>query len=280
MKIKYILVLVILVLFVSFLGAQNAEESYNVIQINGNIFNITQSADLLQGKSFESQDELNFKQKAYAYVISDMRQKYMLRTPNIESSDADIFSNAALSLTPIRSRGQLSTRGAISETGVKDFKTYLGPDNFNVIGDELHIPMDSNVYPLSEHDFIVFYYNINGQKVSKKVAFDNQVLKIEKEKLKHSKGEVLNSDTIQSVSVYSYIPLTQESKLITEINLSFINPEELKSELYAIVPILKKQAVSDEEIKEYLLQYVIDIYGNMDDQQLKEFISSIAITAN
>lgn len=259
------------------LSAQTSESTYSVIQLNGQIFNVTQSADLMQGNSFEGQDKLNFKQKSYAYVISDERKKYMLRTVSIESDDADIFSNAELALSPIRSRGQLSTRGAVSESGVKDLKSYFGIENFNVLGDQLQIPMDGNVYPLNDKEFIVFYYTINGKKVSKKVGFNAQVLNIEKEKLKESKAEILAADTIQELSVYKYEPSTGNSELITEINLCFIAPDRLKKELLTIVPILKKQAMSTKEIKDYLKQYVVDIYGNMDDTQLNTLISSIAI---
>lgn len=267
-------IIIIIILGLSIcLNAQT--NKYNVIQINGDIFNVTQSSELSQGNSFEEEDNLNFKENSFAYVISNMRKKYMLRTPNIESSNADIFSSANLALTPIRSRGQLSTRGAVSETGVKDFKTYLGIENFNVIGDLLEIPLDKSRYPLNNDEFIVFHYNINDNKVSKKVGFNNQVLKIEKEKLKNSKGNLLNTDTIQSIGVYKYQPLTGESELLTEINLCFINPNKLKAELETILPILSGQNMTPKEIDDYLKQYVIDIYGNMDDNQLDSFIGSI-----
>ncbi len=270
-------VLLALVLTGLQLSAQIDDNIYNVIQINGNIFNVTQSAQLLQGNSFEAGDRLNFNQNSFAYVISNYRKKYMLRTPNIESGDADIFSNAKLALSPIRSRGQLSTRGAVSETGVKDFKTYLGVENFNIIGDRLEILLDKNRYPLNGEEFIVFYYTINGKKISKKVGFQNQVLKIEKEKLQISKVDTLHADTIPSLSVYKYMQSTGNSELITEINLSFLNPIKLKKELEIINPILKNQNMTSKEIKEYFEQYIIDIYGNIDDNQLSAFIETIEV---
>lgn len=273
---KYVFFIFSLLVSVVLVG-QNSNESFNVIRVNGNIFNVTESADLQQGNSFRGEDEMKFMQKSYAYVISDLSQKFMLRTPSIESADADIFSNADMALTPIRSRGQLSTRGAVSETGVKDFKTYLGNDNFSVIGSNLEIAMDSNRYPLNNEEFIVFYYKIAGEEVSKKVAFDQQVLRFEKDKLKESKGIVLASDTLSSLSVYSYNTLTKESSLITEINLCFLSSDELKSELDVIVPILKKQMMPVNEMKSYLKEYIIDIYGNMDETQLESFIANIKL---
>ncbi len=201
----------------------------------------------------------------------------MLRTPNIESADGDIFANAELALNPIRSRGQLSTRAAVSETGVKDLKTYLGIDNFNVIGAELEIKMDPDIYPMNNNDFFVFHYTVNGRKVSKKVGFDNQVLKIEREKLLISQGDTLKSDSILNMGIYKYQPTTGNSNLITEINLCFINHDVLKKELETIVPIIQNQGMEVKEIKDYLLQYVYDIYGNVDESQVNAIISQLGL---
>ncbi len=270
---KYLLIIVFFIAF----GAIHAQETniYNVIRVNGEIFNITQSLQLTQGKSLVPQDELNFKQNSFAYVISNSQKKFMLRTPNIETDDGDIFANAELALSPIRSRGQLSTRGAMSETGVKDLKTYLGIENFNVIGKEIQIPMDSSRYPLNSDEYIVFYYKINGKQVSKKIGFNTQILKIEKEKLFISKGDTLFADTISDLSVYRYKQSTGDSELITEINLSFINPTQLKNEFDAIKPVITTQDMTPEAIKEYLIQYVFDIYGNVDEGQLNAFITQL-----
>lgn len=266
-------ILLIILATAFFTNAQT--NKYNVIKVNGGIFNVTQSSELSQGNSFVDEDNMNFKQNSFAYVISNMRKKYMLRTPNIESDDADIFSSANLALSPIRSRGQLSTRGAVSETGVKDFKTYLGIENFSIIGNQLEIPMDESRYPLNNEEFIVFHYDIKDAKISKKVGFNNQVLKIEKEKLKISNNNTLHSDTIQSVSVYKYKPLTDDYELITEINLCFLDSNTLKQELETILSIIKGDSMTPDDVEEYLKQYVIDIYGNMDDNQLDAFIGTV-----
>jgi len=270
----------ILILFIAFcetLFSQENKNSYNVIQVNGDIFNVTNSEKLSQGNTLKPKDKLNFKTDAFAYVISEARQKFLLRNPSTESADQDIFAYAELALSPIRSRGQLSTRGVISETGIKDFKTYLGNENFIIIGNQLDMLMDKNRYPLNNDKFIVFYYKLNNTEVSKKVGFTNQVLRIEKQKLQTSKGITTTSDTIPSVSVYAYSPSTKESELISKVNLRFINPEKLRNELLTVTEVLKKQQATTEEIKNYLSQYVFDIYGNIDEEQLKAFIDGLGL---
>ena len=187
----------------------------------------------------------------------------------------EIFAVAEMSLNPILSRGQLSTRGLMGPNGVKDLKTYLSEDNFNIIGDEIEIHLDKNLYPLNDDKFIVFYYNINDKQVSKKVGFDKQHLNINKEKLSVSDGEIINSDTLQSVSIYQYEKSTKETNLITTTNISFINTDNLRKEFLAIIPILKKQNYENEEIRQYLFEYFFDVYGNVDETQLNNFLLQI-----
>lgn len=271
---KYLLAVSV---FLSLSTFAQTDDIYNVIKVNGNIFNVTQSQELLQGNSVLPKDQLNFRTNSFAFVISNTQKKYMLKTPNIESADKDIFSNAELALSPIRSRGQLSTRGAMGESGVKDFKTYLGIENFNIVGNIIDIKMDTSRYKLSADEYIVFYYTINGNKVSKKIGYDGQVLNIDKEKLIVSKSDTLFSDTIPELSVYTVKQSTGASELVTKIDLCFLNEDVLKQELLAIVPVLKKQNMDQEAIKKYLVQYVFDIYGNVDEDQIGDFVQA-AIT--
>lgn len=271
------LVLILIIAYSGTVFAQGTVSNYNVIQVNGDIFNVTNSQKVSQGNVLKPKDQLNFKTNSFAYVISSARQKFLLRNPSNQTTDQDILAYAELALSPIRSRGQLSTRGVVGESGVKDFKTYLGNENFNVIGDQLDILMDKNRYPLNNDKFIVFHYKINGKDVSKKVGFNDQVLRIEKLKLQSSQNNTTHSDTLQAVSVYTYSPSTKESELVSKVNLQFIDPAKLRNELLTAAQVLKQQNASPDEIKNYLFQYVFDIYGNIDEGQLKAFIDGLGL---
>ena len=255
------------------LYTQDAGEIYNIIQIRGGIFNISAGSNLEQGNILKPKDKLEFENNAFATVISNAKRKYSLKMPYFTGSE-DVFAYAELSLSPVHSRGQLSTRGAIGESGVKDLKNYLGNETFNIIGDKHEILLDKDLYKLNNDEFIVFYYTINENQVSKKVGFNKQVLNIEKEKLIASKGDTLYSDTIKLVSVYKYQQSTGNNELITKINLSFVNELELKKEFFTIILILRKQNMTDDEISDYLKEYFYDIYGQVDDDQLNKLIET------
>jgi len=271
---KNIIILALLLLSIN--AFSQTDELFNIIRINGKIYNISTGEDLNQGNTLKPQDKLNFESdQSSGIVISNLRKKYTLRMPYDLGVGDDVFAIAELSLNPILSRGQLSTRGLMGPNGVKDLKTYLSEENFNIIGDEIDIHLDKNLYPLNDDKFIVFYYKINDMQVSKKVGFDKQYLNINKEKLLESNGEILNSDTLSYVSIYQYEKSTEETNLITQVNISFINKDNLRKEFLAIVPILKKQNYENEEIRQYLFEYFFDVYGNVDETQLNNFILEI-----
>lgn len=264
-----------LLLFTITAFTQN-DELYNIIRINGKIYNISTGEDLSQGNVLKPKDKLNFENdNSSGIVISNLRKKYTLRMPYDLGSEDDVFAIAELSLNPIMSRGQLSTRGLMGPNGVKDLKTYLSEDNFNIIGDEIDIHLDKNLYPLNDDKFIVFYYKINDQQVAKKVGFDKQYLNINKDKLSESKGEITNSDTLSTVEVYQYEKSSDTKNLITTLNISFINKDKLRQEFLAIIPVLKKQNMEKEEIRQYLFEYFFDVYGNVDETQLNNFILQV-----
>ncbi len=53
--------LALLVLLMQAAAAWSQSSTYNVIKVNGEIFNITQSVQMSQGNSLYAQDELNFR---------------------------------------------------------------------------------------------------------------------------------------------------------------------------------------------------------------------------
>jgi hypothetical protein len=268
---KTIIAFLLLFSFVA-LNAQTPDAMYNIIRINGQIYNISTGENLIQGNSLKPKDKLEFYQQAFGIVISNNKRKFTLRKPYDLGGSDDLFALAEMSLNPIQSRGQFSTRGIVGPGGVKDLKSYLSEETFNVIGKEIDIKLDKNLYPLNDDQFIVFHYNINDNKVSKKVGFNKQELNLNRDKLVVSKGDTLFSDTIPNVEVYQYEKSSGDTELITRANITFIDEDMLRKELLAIIPILKKGNSTEEEIREFLFEYFFDLYGNVDETQLNSFI--------
>ncbi len=162
-----------------------------------------------------------------------------------------------------------------SDKAVDNLRDYFGRKNFFVIGDKLSVVLDGKVYPLNNDKFIVFYYKINGEQVSKKIGFDNGKLVLEKKKLLHSGENVHKSDTITDVQVYQYEISTKHSEYITKFNLCFIAKDELVEKLTTAKGFVQDQGLEPKEIKEYLWEFFGDEFGKTDGTVLDKIINTI-----
>ena len=53
---------------------------------------------------------------------------------------------------------------------VNDLRQYFGNDKFSIIGNAVDIQLDKQKYPLSDDKFIVFYYRVDNNPISKRSA--------------------------------------------------------------------------------------------------------------
>ena len=262
---------------------QTTSSLYHVVKVDGNILNINQDKSLSRGDKVLATDNLKFQSSgASALAISENSEKFSLKPPDIGViSDNNESISVMLSASPIVSRNQLSTRGK-ADLGkpIVDLRSYFGKKDFTVIGDSLWIKLDESIYPLNNNEFIVFYYLINDVQVSKKVGFNKQRLVIEKEKLIKSKENKLAGNIINEMEIYQYERSTDKSNLITKINLVFIDEQELKSEFDAMLPVINNVFSTNNEKKEYLINYFDDIYGLTYLNTLNKFVDNYLASLN
>ncbi len=272
MKILIFLLLLPIVCF-----SQTTSSLYHIVKVDGNIINMNQEKSLTRGDKILATDNLKFKSSnANALAISENSEKFALKEPSIDviSENRETVS-VMLSASPIVSRNQLSTRGLVdANKPIVDLKSYFGKENFAVIGDSLSVKLDDGIYPLNNNKYIVFYYDINGIIVSKKVGFNKQRLIIEKEKLMESKGNKLSGNEISNIEVYQHELSTDKTDLITSFNLVFIDKKELVKEFDTMLPVINKVFTDEKEKKEYLINYFGDIYGLTDLSALNNFVEN------
>jgi hypothetical protein len=257
-------------LLFSLFAFQQANEFYHIIKVDGQIVNKTTGKALTPGDNIKPADQLEFKSPyATALVISNTRGKFTMRMPEKQDlfGDSQLLAMADNAVSPIDSRSQLSTRGiGISE--VKDLKTYLGSQNFNILGQTLAVKLNKTIYPLNENQFIIFSYPVKDQTASKKIGFSNQYLNIDKNALVKSPEELQQGNILKDVSVYKFDKTTNKSDLITKVSLVFIDEEKLKDEFEVLIPFLKDQKMTRQEISEYMKAYFNDVYGQTDPDVL------------
>jgi hypothetical protein len=270
-------ILLILAAFVIF-AFQQANEFYHIIKVDGTIVNTSTGKNLIPGDNIKPNDRLEFKSPyATALVISNTRGKFTLKMPENKDlfdnkGDTKLLAMADNAVSPIDSRGMLATRG-IGLAEVKDLKTYLGTDNFYLIGKTLSVKLNKTVYPLSEKQFLVFTYNIKNQNQSKKIGFSNQYLNIDRDALIKSPDDLQQGNSIKEVQVYKVDKTADKNDLITKFNLVFLDEEKLKQEFDVIIPFLQDQNLDRMHVIDYLKGYFNDVYGTTDADVLFQTVN-------
>jgi len=248
---------------------QQANEFYHIIKVDGTIVNNSTGKNLVPGDNIKPTDRLEFKSPyATALVISNTRGKFTLKMPENKDlfdskADTKLLAMADNAVSPIDSRGMLATRG-IALAEVKDLKTYLGVDNFYLIGKTLSVKLNKSVYPMSENQFLVFTYNLKNQNQSKKIGFSNQYLNIDRDALIKSPEDLQQGNSIKEVQIYKFDKTANKNDLITKVNLVFLDEEKLKQEFDVVIPFLKDQNMDRLHVIDYLRSYFNDVYGNTD----------------
>lgn len=270
--------ILVLILFLSI--HIKAQDTYNVTRVNGNVTFVKTGKAIKPGDVLTPTDQVKFENfDAYVITINQRMARYMLRLNPPQSNT--IPRNQALVATVkdialvTKRRSLMSARFNPNEKEVTDLKNYFGTDKFSIIGDKVDIALNASKYPLSENKVIVFHYKVNNNPVSKMIGYDQQTIKIEKDKILSTKAGNINGNEISDLSVYLYEKSTRNSEEITKLTLVFVDKETLKNEFKTILPILKRQKMNDEAIKKYLIEYYYDFYGATDSKTIDTFAGEV-----
>lgn len=257
-----------------------AQDTYNVTRVNGNVTFAKSGKPVKPGDVLNPSDQVKFENfDAYVITINQKMARYMLRVnPPISNSkprnQALVATVKDIALVTKR-RSLMAARFNPNEKEISDLKGYFGNDKFSIIGDEVDIALNASKYPLSENKFIVFHYKVNNNPVSKMIGYDQQTLKIEKDKILLTKAGNINGNEVTDLSVYLYEKSTRNSEELTKLTLVFVDKETLKNEFKTILPILKRQKMNDDAIKKYLIEYYYDFYGATDSKTIDAFAGEV-----
>ncbi len=269
----------LIVLFLLFLGlGVQAQDFYHVTRVNGKITNLKTGQCVAAGDALNPDDVLLFESlDSYAIAIGSGMGRFQIKIQDPQITDEHQLLTSATkdAAVPTKMRNLMLARFDPSQSEISDLRQYFGNDKFSIIGDAITVPLSEQKYPLSDDKFIVFYYRVDNNPVSKKIGHQQQTLLVEKDKLVTSNVGSVEGNEIANLAVYEYETSTRSSHEITRFTLVFVDKDELVNEFRTIIPILKRQRMAEDEIKKYLIEYYYDFYGATDSKTIDTFAAQI-----
>ncbi len=260
MKMRRLKIVTLLFLFATAICAQ---DYFTVIKVSGNIVIERTGSPLDIGTSFAQDENLLFKvPDSRAAVINPQMGRFLLTAEN-----ADVFKKSKSNYLP--STTKISMRAAAVNYGIYDLNDYF--KDYYVIIDEIKIPIDQDIYPLTDKDYFCIIYDHNNKSINKKLAFNNETLIIIKNELLTVDGKIIPDSKINKMRLI-YIKDGNEyspEEVCTFIPV-FPDNDLLYREIKIIVDQLEMNPYEDKlnEAKELIKEF----YGKVDENSLKKWL--------
>lgn len=164
---KKIIALLIVLCLYGEVFAQN--EIYFVLHLRGTIINKTTDKTLQVGDRLRASDQIFFNPNTtQAVLISSTKGRFVLGKPTDgkPSAGGEFLAYLKSAMIPMKSNGQLSTRG-VEDEAITDFKAVFQSSTFVFPGGTSKIVLNPALYPMTHQKFFIYRYLYNGKAVNK-----------------------------------------------------------------------------------------------------------------
>jgi hypothetical protein len=267
---KTIKMMAMLLLLVGYSFAQNVS-NYNVVKVNGTLYNITQKQKLTTGTSVNQNDEVAFGSLTNsAFVISKDNGRFIMIPDN------SLSATAGTVLKPLSRRTAITTR---SELQIKlphnDLFKYFGKENFLFLGKVSKVWIDTAKIKINENNMLVAKYtNQDGKAINKKLSVQGDQLIINLDEVFPDKNDD-GSHKIFPLEIFYYNNLTKELALKANFKPVLANQSEIVNEFKVIAATINgNESNNTNIIFEEIESFVFNTYGNTNEEELKQFINA------
>jgi hypothetical protein len=249
--------------FLIFLSGQVKSQCYTVLSVKGEIILEKTGQPIKEMDEICASDKLKFSTPdSKAAVLNTEQGRFILKVSGKKrENDLTAYVKSVL----FQGTGNLSSRGIVS------LETEFGDEYFVAGANKLQI--DINNYPMDSSRFFFLRYNYEGQEINKKLKYSNDTLILEKNGTYKIDGKEINPDLVESVSLYYYEKEKNTSTKISSFKLVFAEEKKLSDELNTYINLLKKSGKDKTYIEEELLLYIMDVYGKINVDNMREWLS-------
>ncbi|ANQ48422.1 hypothetical protein MY04_1043 [Flammeovirga sp. MY04] len=254
-------------------------QDWYVLHVTGEIINTATNTPIKSGDMLGEDLALQFATNtAKAIVIARSKGKMLLDgSKTSKNADGEFMSLVSQVLFPVQSNKMMSTR-RVTFGGEMDISYYFNGGPYVFMSDSVVLNVDKFRYPLTEDKKMAVRFVSEGQAYNRWIENygpDNKILIDANNVFKD-----VNTDKIETVDVY-YLDMSGEKpnpKHIGSFDPVFINEDKLKTELLSLKKFLSDyQNEPKETVKKELYQYVLDIYGKVDEAMFEDWSEDIGV---
>lgn len=235
-------------------------DEYRVIKVNGQIIYKKTGKDMSTGDVFKSDLPLVFKTEAsHAAIISKIKGRFVLSQSN---------TGAKTNLVPAVNNMSSRSGAIINELDVKNHFSgkYL-------ILNKVKVDINPKAYIQDDTHFFFLQYEYGGEKIMKKLGnIDNKLVLNEEEifSIDGNRVETINTE----MTLYYRDATEKKNSFVSRFEPVFPDAKELALELEVIMQefLGETEEKKMEEVKSYLNEF----YGKPQDENLKEWLSTLA----
>ncbi len=225
-------------------------DKYKVIKVDGRIIFQRTKADMKIGDIFVSGTELSFTSpQSRAAVISSLKGRFVLSAS--EKGQTKILPAA----------NNISSRsGAL--INLVDLQNHFSGDY--LVLDQAKLEIGQENFPMNETNFFYLSYEYNGEKIRKKLNYEEgNLLVLSKDEIYKIDGEPIS---VQVMGMALYYRSGETSTKISEFKPVFPNLDELKDEVRIILDEFSDKS-TDVQIQE-VTAYLAEFYGKPQRENL------------
>lgn len=259
-------------LLILFFPLISFSQCYTVLAVKGEIISEKTGQPIKEMDEICATDKLTFSsQNSKASVFSSEQGTFVIKLGDKKKKDAlTAFVGSVL----FSGKEKLSTKNIdfdeLDLININFYEKEFGNEYFVIR--ESKILVDSKLYPMDENNFFYVKYLFDGNEIEKKLKFDKDTLLIDKDIYKTEEFDI-NPEKIDSVSLYYFDKGKNNHLRLTSFSLAFADDNILKSELSNYITILKKYNLNDYLITEQVINFIYDMYGNVNWHDIRSYLA-------
>ncbi|WP_299466278.1 hypothetical protein [uncultured Microscilla sp.] len=252
-----------IVLLISIQHLSFAQDVYHVINIKGKVSR--NGKNIRRGQKLKATDKIKFVSPRALLLVSSQRYGRMVLSAKPAQKS---MSEAAYILKNLVSKGRASARGDEKMVTREMIHYYFGKGEPHLIlGDEATVKVKKALFPLNKKSFFFMSYQYKGEKVNKKLPFEDNRFTVNKDRLFRVEGKKISGKEINDFGLF-YYKNGEEVIDIGRVKLFFWDNAHQKK-VDEMVKFMKANELTQEEIKDTVFAYLQKYFGEPNADQFK-----------